>query len=675
MARAISEVLPYMSYGGDYNPEQWSEEIWYRDAELMQKAGVNLVSVGIFSWAVLEVEEDVFEFGWLDKIMDILHEHGVGVCLATATASPPAWMTKKYEDLPAVDEKGIPYSFGSRQHYSPSSPSYRSGIKKLVRKLADRYQDHPALKMWHINNEYGCHLAECYSSYSKEAFHAWLQKKYETIDALNKSWGTNFWSQRYNTWSEIDFPVNQATFYNPGQKLDYKRFMNEQIFELYLIEKEILREVTPEVPVFTNFMYQFKPLDYFMWAKELDVVTWDSYPDPREGIPFRHAFHHDLMRSLKQGQPFFIMEQVTSHVNWRDINLTKPPGTMRLWSYSGVSRGADAVMFFQWRQGRAGAEKFHGAMIPHSDNENSRTFREVKQLGNELKQLEGVQGSTVEAKAAIVMDWENWWAVELEGKPHNGLNYMESLELYYKVFFDLNIPVDFVHPEADLTKYSLVVAPMLYAVTQEEADHFKQYTRQGGRILFTYFSGIADKHEHIHLGGYPGPLRELLGIYIDEFVPQGGDSPLTFQTRGKQFTSSMWADVISLEAAEVLASYETGWLNGTPAVTKNTFGEGSAYYIGTEPELSFLKELLGGICTEADIHPPLSVPSGIEVSERTGESKNYLFLMNHNAYDETVELPAHVTYENVLEKRDMLGRVEVKGSDVLILAYQPGHRA
>ncbi|WP_090842569.1 beta-galactosidase [Alkalicoccus daliensis] len=669
MPKPIKDVLPYIAYGGDYNPEQWEEETWYRDAELMQKAGVNLVSVAIFSWAVLEVEEDVFQFEWLDKILDILHEHGVGVCLATATASPPAWMTKKYDDIPAVDEKGIPYSFGSRQHYSPSSPSYRKGIKKIVKALAERYKEHPALKMWHINNEYGCHLSECYSSYSLEAFHHWLQEKYKTIEALNKSWGTNFWSQRYNDWAEIDFPVNQATFYNPGQKLDYKRFMNDQIFDLYLIEKNILRDITPEVPVFTNFMYQFKPLDYFQWAKELDVVTWDSYPDPREGIPYRHAFHHDLMRSLRQGQPFLIMEQVTSHVNWRDINLTKPPGTMRLWSYGGVARGADGVMFFQWRQGRAGAEKFHGAMIPHSDNEKSRTFQETAKLGNELKLLDSVRDARVKAKAAILMDWENWWAVELEGKPHNGLSYMETLEAYYKPFFDLNIAVDIVHPAADLSEYSFVVAPMLYALTSAEAEKLENYTAEGGTILFSFFSGIADKHEHIHLGGYPGPLRKLSGIYIDEFVPQSEEGRLTFVKKGRQFSSSIWADVIYPEGAETVAAYETGWLAGIPAVTKNRFGKGTAYYIGTAPEERFLKEFIKEISEENHVIPALKVEDGVEVSEREGEEEKYLFVINHNEYEVNVKLAEGTTYYNMLSKQNISGKEALPAKEVLILSY------
>ncbi|SDK00983.1 beta-galactosidase [Sediminibacillus albus] len=667
--KQVSEAVPFIAYGGDYNPEQWSEEVWIDDAQKMQKAGVNLVSVAIFSWAVLEKEEGVFNFAWLDKVLDILHEHGVGVCLATATASTPAWLSANYPDVAAVDQNGQPYNFGSRQHYSPNSPTYKKAVKKLVRKLAERYCGHPALKMWHINNEYGCHVSECYSRYSTAAFREWLENRYQSMDELNERWGTNFWSQRYNDWEEIELPVRLATFYNPGQMLDYKRFMNHAIFQLYKIEKEILREVTPDVPVFTNFMYQFKPLDYFEWAEELDVVTWDAYPDPREGIPYSSALHHDLMRSLKQGQPFLLMEQAASHVNWRDINLTKEPGIMRLWSYSAIGHGADGIMFFQWRQAKAGAEKFHSAMIPHSNSEESRVYQEVKQLGQELKKLNSLVGARTTAKVAIVFDWENWWAVELEGKPHNKLAYMEQIKQYYKVFYDQNLAVDFVRAQDDLSGYELVAAPMLYMIKPGDAENLEQFTANGGTLVVSFFSGIADENDRIHLGGYPAPLRRLLGLRVEEFVPYAEEESKTIVYNGQKAEAFTWTDIIMPEGAEVAAYYEDGWYMGKPAITRHTYGKGKAVYIGTQPESVLLERLLGELASGKHLKAPLHAPQHVEILRRDSDDYKHLIIVNHNDHEIELDLEQGVSYTDLLSGELLESSLCIKAVDVKILRF------
>ncbi|PWU68733.1 beta-galactosidase [Gracilibacillus dipsosauri] len=667
MVQNIQEVMPHIAFGGDYNPEQWDEKTWLEDAQLMKEAGVNLVSVAIFSWSVLEREEGQFDFSWLDRVLEILHEHGIGVALATATASPPAWLSKKYPEILAVQENGVPYQVGSRQQYSPNSKRFKLAIRRLVEELAERYKHHPALKMWHINNEYGCHLSECYSDESLDAFRQWLKKRYVSIDQLNQKWGTAFWSQRYNHWDEIQFPVNLPTFYNPSQKLDYKRFMDDAIFDLYLLEKEILREKTPEMPVFTNFMYEFKPLNYFKWAKETDLVTWDSYPDPREGRPFRHAMHHDLMRSLKDGAPFYLMEQVTSHVNWRDINLTKKPGEMRLWSYSTVARGGDGIMYFQWRQGRTGAEKFHGAMVPHSNNPKSRTYQEVKQLGNELKKLDALVGAEVKARVAIIFDWENWWAVELEGKPHNQLSYLNQVYAYYKFFYDNNIAVDFVTPMANLKKYSLVLAPMLYMVKTGYRENLERFVDDGGTLLVTFFSGIADEQDHIHLGGYPAPFRKLLGLTVEEFAPMAMEESNSIVANGQHATVTTWADIITLEGAKSLAHFKENWYAGKPAITTNRFGQGTAIYIGTSLEEDYLHHFLKGVTQQLKIDAPLEAPKGVEVVERVKGNKQFLFLLNHLEEPVNLLLDTAKTYQNGLTKEKVKNEITINKKDVVIL--------
>ena len=419
-------------YGGDYNPEQWPEEVWQEDVTLMQEAGVNLVSVAIFAWSKLEPEEGRYEFGWLDRLLDLLHENNIGVCLATATAAPPPWLAHKYPQSLPVTKDGVRLGVGSRQQYSPSSPDYQRLAAKLVRAIAERYGSHPALKLWHINNEYGCHVYESFDEDSAAAFRAWLKGCYGSVEALNEAWGTSFWSQTYYAWDEVSPPAAAPTFLNPTQQLDWKRFCSDALLSLYQMERDILREVTPDVPATTNFMGAFKPVDYWRWTPAVDVVANDAYPDPGDGEAGIHAaLQSDLMRSLGLGAPWILMEQAPNQVQWRGRNSLKAPGVMRLWSLQAVARGARGVMFFQWRQSRAGAEKFHSGMVPHAGTEH-RTWFEVRDLGQELKTLRDVlESSRVKRTSAIVFDWETWWALELDARPSADVRYFEQVYSYY----------------------------------------------------------------------------------------------------------------------------------------------------------------------------------------------------------------------------------------------------
>ncbi|HBF40165.1 MAG TPA: beta-galactosidase, partial [Firmicutes bacterium] len=424
----IRSKAPKIFYGGDYNPEQWPESVWQEDMKLMREAGVNLVSISIFSWALLQPNEETYDFEWLDHLLDLLAQNGIDADLATATAAQPAWLSQKYPDVLPVSADGNRISYGSRQSYCPNSPSYKRLSQALVAKMAARYKSHPALALWHINNEYACHTSICYCDNCAKAFREWLAKKYGTIEKVNEAWGTNFWSQHYYAWSEIIPPRTTSTFPNPSQVLDYKRFMSDSILECYLGERRILQSATPNVPVTTNFMGDFKPLDYFKWARDIDVIAWDSYPDPEPNTtPDWAAFNHDLMRGLKNGQPFILMEQAPNNVNWRPVNTTKRPGVMRLWSYQAMAHGADAILFFQWRQSLKGAEKFHSAVVTHTGNDQSRVFQEVAGVGRELTNLDFIVNSRIEAKIAILFDYDNWWAVENVPRPSENVNYLEQI--------------------------------------------------------------------------------------------------------------------------------------------------------------------------------------------------------------------------------------------------------
>jgi len=637
----IARKVPHMIYGADYNPEQWPEEVWDEDVRLMREAGVNLVSLGIFSWAKLEPQPGEYDFDWLDRIISLLHEYGVMVNLATATASPPPWLATLHPESLPVTQNGVVLHPGARQQYCPSSAAYKERAAELVRLIADRYKDHPALAMWHVNNEYGCHVAECYCDASAAHFREWLRARYGDLDTLNETWGTAFWSQRYGEWGEILPPRSAPTFANPTQQLDFRRFSSDALLELYETEKEILRQATPDIPITTNFMGFFKPVDYWKWAPREDLVSDDSYPDPSD--PEAHivaAMSRDLMRSLGDGAPWVLMEQTTVRVNWRERNVPKRPNEMRLWSYGAVARGAEGIMFFQWRQSKAGAEKYHSAMVPHVRMEDSRSWREVSRLGAELGKLDELLGARGEAETAILLDWESWWALELDSKPSTAVKMLEGIYSFYKPLYEANVPVDFAHPSSDLSSYRLVIAPSLYLVTDDSVQNIRRFVADGGSLLMSFFSGIVDGRDHIRLGGYPAPFRELLGLRIEDFVPMAAEegNNLDAQDNGS-FACRLWADLIHLEGAESLASYTDDFYAGTPAVTRNVFGEGAAYYLGTRPEERYTKSLLDRVYEEAGVRPTAEVPPGVDAVRRKTEDASFLFLLNHSQEAVEINLP------------------------------------
>ncbi|WP_323743579.1 beta-galactosidase [Agreia pratensis] len=489
-------------YGGDYNPEQWDEAVWDEDVRLMQQAGVTMVSVGIFAWAKLEPREGEFDFGWLDRVLDKLHAGGIRLDLATATASPPPWLTKAYPEVLPVTEDGTVLQVGSRQQYCPSSPILRSLTERLVSKIAERYGNHPGLQMWHINNEYGCHVSHCYCAVSADAFRSWLRAKHGSIDALNRAWGTGFWSQGYSDFDEIFPPSAAPTFRNPGQLLDFDRFSSDALLDCFRAEAAILRAAAPNVPITTNFMGAFKGADYWKWAREIDIVSDDSYPDPADpNSPAFAAMSRDLMRSLGNGKPWLLMEQAPSAVNWRERNAPKAPGQMRAWSMQVVARGADGILFFQWRQSVAGAEKFHSGMLPHAGTD-SRVWREVEALGAELKTLAPVAGAKVEARTGIVFDWQSWWSLEQDATPAH-LSYVQGVFAWYEALWHLGVPVDFVEAGSDLTTYGVVIAPNLFAASTATLAGLDSFVRGGGHLLVGYQSGITDEDARTTQGGLP----------------------------------------------------------------------------------------------------------------------------------------------------------------------------
>lgn len=671
----INEKLPKIWYGGDYNPEQWESEVWKEDERMFKLAGIDVATVNVFSWAMNQPDEETYDFSALDDTIDRLYKSGVYVCLATSTGAHPAWMARKYPDVLRVDAQGRKRKFGGRHNSCPNSPTYRKYSARMAGKLAERYKDHPGLLIWHISNEYGGY---CYCEHCAAAFRVWLKQRYGTLDQLNRAWNTRFWGHTFYDWEEIVPPSelseewggNRTNF--QGISIDYRRFMSQSLLDCYKLEYDELKKHTPHIPVTTNLMGFYPELNYFEWAKYMDIVSWDNYPSLDTPVSFT-AMTHDLMRGLKSGDPFMLMEQTPSQQNWQAYNSLKRPGVMRLWSYQAVARGADTVMFFQLRRSIGACEKYHGAVIEHVGHEHTRVFRECAELGRELEQLgDKLLDARTEAKVAIIYDWENRWATELSSGPTVALNYVNEVHKYYDALFQMHVEMDMVSVEEDLSKYDIVIAPVLYMVKSGFAKKVEKFVSDGGTFVTTFFSGIVNENDLVTTGGYPGELRSVMGIWaeeIDALFPDQKNQVVMKQAWGElkgQYECGLLCDLIHAEGAEVLAEYGAEFYQGMPVLTVNHFGSGRAYYVASSPEASFLQGFLANLCEEKGIKPLLGAPAGVEVARRVKEGKSLLFLLNHNAEASEVQIGSE-------EKKDLLadtivsGTVTVPGRGVVIL--------
>ncbi len=659
-------------YGGDYNPDQWNEDIWNEDFTLFEEAHVNMVTLPVFSWSRIQPNEDTFDFEWLIKLLDRTKEEGIGVCLATSTAVQPAWLSKKYPDILPVDAHGMKKRFGGRVKFCPNSEDYRKAAGILVTKLANIARDYDHVVMWHIGNEYDNY---CYCDTCRDKFRDWVAARYKTVDQVNKSWNLRFWGHGISSFDEIEIPdfrtenwemagLERTNFQTIN--LDYKRFMNESIQACYMNEVEIVNEITPELPVTTNFMGSFKPLDYNRFAKLLDIISWDHYPalgDP----PFKSALQHDLMRSLKKDKPFWLMEQSPSQQNWAPYNTLKRPGELRLQSYQTMAHGADAIMYFQMRRSIANCEKFHGALIDHVGSNKTRVFRECKEIGQELSGLSEMIGSKVYPKTAIVFDWENWWAIEMSSGPSIALNYMDVITRFYQGLYSHSQAIDFVWEEDDLSGYDQVYAPLLYMVSDKMANLLDGYVKEGGQLVLTTFSGLVDLNDHVTTEGYPGPFRKMAGIWVEEI-----DGLLPDMTNGiegfndKEYTGTILCDVIHNEGAQVLARFTKDFYADYPVLTKNNWGKGHVYYIGTIPTSDFIEDFHGSIKKDGHKKPTVWTDNEeVEITYRLKGDWQYAFIMNYGSKEAEIWLESPA--KELLTGQDLKDLTICKAKDAMVI--------
>ena len=669
-----------MHYGADYNPEQWPESVWPDDIARMRDAGVTMVSLGIFAWSRLQPGPDEFSVDWLDRVIELLHEGGIAVDLATATASPPPWMSDLHPETRGADEHGNSYWPGSRQHHAVASPVYRQYGRDLVRRLGERYADHPAVVLWHVDNELGCHLPLDYSDAARDAFRLWLADRYSTIDALNEAWGTNFWSQRYRSFGEIMPPRLAPYSHNPGQLLDFRRFTSDTLLGWYLEQKHTLREAGARQPITTNMMGAYKPADYFAWAEHMDVISDDAYPDPNDPESFRRsALQRDLMRSLKPGTPWLLLEQSTNALNWRPSNAPKAPGQMAALSAQAIGRGADSVLFFQWRQSRAGSEKFHSAMLPHAGTD-SRTWREVVDLGARLAELPELPPPAVDdARVALVLDWPSWWALEAPDHPVV-LDQQQILWRWYDALHERHVMVDIVSPGRVAPHHRVVFAPALYLMTDADAAHIADWVAAGGQLLTGPFTDIVDEHDRFPVdaegrGGFQQRWRDMLGIRLEDFgalvaphaaatepgertAPFGPatDALVTDARPGPHGTGTLLAEHLHLEGAEAEAVFTAGRRTGDPALTRHQHGSGAARYLATLPDRETALALVDHVLSDpavagARLRATDALPNeGLSVAELPGTVEvarrgPLLTVINHGSAAVTLRIPGRVLLE------------------------------
>lgn len=668
----LSERLNKIAYGGDYNPEQWPEEIWQEDMRLLKLAGIDIVTLNVFSWAALQLDENTYDFSKLDKIMELVKENGLKVCMATSTGAHPAWMAKKHPDILRVDFEGRKRKFGGRHNSCPNSPAYQKYSVLLAEKLAERYRDCDNIVAWHISNEFG---GECYCENCEREFQVWLKERYKTVSALNTAWNTAFWGHTFYDWDEVVTPDIRSEHFETertmfqGISLDYRRFMSDSILKCYVSESDAVKKIIPDAAVTTNLMGFFKPLDYFKWAKKMDFISWDNYPSNHDSYA-RIAMAHDLMRGVGGGEPFALMEQTPSVTNWHPYNALKRPGVMRLWSYQAVAHGADTVMFFQMRRTVGACEKYHGAVIDHVGTEHTRVFREVAELGTELAQIgKRTLGMKTKSKIALMMDWENWWAIEYSAGPSCELKYLNEFGRYYETLRNLNYDVDIISVDDDLSSYKIVLAPVLYMVKGTDDERIRSFVKEGGIFLTTFFSGIVQENDLVTLGGYPGKLRDILGIWVEEEDALPTELKNEFSYKGKTYPAELLCDLLHLEGAEQIDDdgYRKDFYQRMPVLTKNRFGKGCAYYVATASGEAFYREFLQDICSEAGVTPVLNVPEGVEVTSRENETEHLIFLLNHKEEAAAIELP-FAAVDIITNQSFAAGEITLEAKDVKILA-------
>jgi beta-galactosidase len=665
---------PQIGYGGDYNPEQWPREVWDEDYAAFALAGVTTLTLGVFGWAHLQPAEDRYDFSLLDAIVERAVAEGKRIVLATPSGAMPPWLAHAHPDACRVDFEGRRHVYGQRHNACPSSPAFRRLSVELAGRLAERYGDEPAIVAWHVGNEYG---GACWCELCGAAFREWLRKRHGGLARLNEAWNTAFWSHTFTDWEQIRPPnalsehwrgPNHTAF--QGITLDYRRFTSDALLGGFLAEKAAIREHVPHTPVTTNFVGLHQSVDHHRWAPHLDLASWDNYP-PEDPSPVRTAARtalvHGLVRGLRGGEPFWVMEQTPSTTASRDVNPVKRPGVLRLWSWQSVAHGADAVLYFQMRQSRGACEKYHGAVLDHAGRTDTRVFREVAALGDEFARVgDAVLGARTPARVALLVDWDSWWAVEMSDGPSRHVRYLDVLTAYHRALWRAGAPLDVVPVTADLTGYDVVVAPLLHVVKGDLAARVTALVERGGTFVTTALSGRVDEDDNAFPADVPGPFAALLGLRVEETDAQHPDVVNPVALLGGTSGARHVFELIVPEsgdtgpAAGVVGTYGADFYAGTPAVTRSERGRGSAWYVGTLLDDDGVGAVVRTVLDEHGLTGPLADEPDVEVAERVSpDGARHLFVLHHGTATRAVTCP--------VDGADLLTGRELRAGDELVL--------
>ena len=638
--KEYATLYPHFLHGADYNPDQWLSypEVLEQDPQMMADAHCNCMSVGIFSWAMLEPREGEYHFEELDRIIERLAAKGVKTILATPSAARPRWLAEKYPEVCRVNKSGVREQYNTRHNYCYTSPIYREKTAAVDRLLAERYGKNPNVILWHISNELS---GECHCELCQNAFREWLKKKYDNdLDKLNHAWWSSFWSHTVTDWEQIHSPRDhgEPDIIMTGLYLDWRNFVTYQTTDFMKMEIDTIRSVCPHIPVTTNMMWTPQNIDYHYLKDYIDVVSWDAYPSWHEEDQIRcaidTAFNHNYFRSLKQ-KPFLLMESTPSNTNWQAVSKLKRPGMHRLASLQAIAHGSDSVQYFQWRKGRGGSEKFHGAVIDHNGKASGRVFEDVKQVGISLEKIDEICGTKTNARVAIIFDHKNSWAISnASGFINADKKYVKTCLQHYKSFWKRGIDVDVISTGEDLNSYDLVVMPMLYSLTQEQINRIESYVAGGGTAVATYATGYVDDTDLCYLGGFPGnQLKNVFGLTADEIDSLYECDKNAVLWDGNSYDVVDYCELITPTTAEVLGTYEKDFYAGVPAVLKNSYRKGTAYYIGCRDTGALTDKLYEQLLRNLKIKT-YDLPEGVTISSR----EQYLFVQNFNDYKVSVEL-------------------------------------
>ena len=673
----MKPMFDHFLFGGDWNPEQWLEDTWEHDLDMLEDAHINEVTINVFPWALLQPAEDRYDFSMLDKIVALLVKHDFNIVMATGTAALPGWMVRLHPETIRTEQNGTHHVFGGRHNFCPTSPYFRKASRALAAHVAERYAGTSGLVAWHVCNEYGGGGGLCYCDHCAEAFRTWLKNKYGTVEALNKAWCANFWSHTIYDWGDVVPPVSygdgisDAKCVVSGLQMDYRRFQNQAQLACYTNERAAIRAYDAATPITTNLMGTFKDLDYFEWAKEMDVVSWDNYPGMGTPPSFT-AMCHDLMRGIGGNKPFMLMEQTPNQQNWFPFCKVKRPGEVRKLSWQAVSHGADTVQFFQMKQSIGGCERFHGAVIAHDGTEQSRVFKETAALGGELDRIgKRIMGSEIRAKVAIMFDWQSYWSLEGCVGPTAGFSYPNEVHRFYRAFWRRNVPVDIIESTTPLDKlkqYDLVVAPALITVLPGVAETLESYVSEGGSFITGYMAGIHDEHDLVVPGGYPGKLRDLMGVWVEEIDALAPDETIEVHGDAVDAKGEIVASIIHREGARRLAAYGGGeFYAGHSALTVNTYGKGKAYFVGTPLDETGMSAFMAPIIKELGLKP-LDTPEDVSLSVRYGDDGvRYAFLINNSESDKRLCLDELNGGVELLTGHVVDGPVELKPYGVNVI--------